>query len=725
MRTTVSVLIAAAVGAACGRGEPGPGHRRMVTTLAELARQGAPDNPYFGTGRLQKLHQELEQRGAAAPWRLLLGTAEQELNQGNTRRAIELLTRAHESLRRGEARGDVAAEVGIPFHLGVAWMRLGETENCCARPTAETCILPIRGGGQHTQPEGSRHAIECFTEVLRATPPTDYWHFAAMWLLNVAHMTLGSWPDGVPEPWRMPADVLQPKSDFPRFRNVAADVGLDTFGTAGGALVDDFDGDDWPDVIVSDWAPDGPMHFFHNDQHGGFEERSARAGLPGITGGLNLVHADYDDDGDLDVLVLRGGWWFASGQLPCSLLQNRGDGSFEDVTFAAGLGERREPTQTAAFADFDRDGDLDLYIGGESSERCRCSNHLYRNEGDGTFTDVTAAAGVANERYCKGVTWGDFDGDGWPDLYVSNIGGDNRLYHNRGDGTFVDVAAKAGVTGPRMSFPTWFWDFDNDGAEDLFVAHYQTGVAHIASFLKGGPLPFERLRLYRGDGKGGFRDVAVDAGMSWPCMPMGSNFGDLDNDGWLDCYLGTGNPDYANLMPNVMFRNVGGTRFENVTFAGGFGHLQKGHGVVFADLDQDGDQDVFETMGGAYPGDAFRNVLFENPGFGNRWLTVHSIGTASPRCAIGARLCVTIREAGGTRRVFRTVNSGGSFGGNPLRQTLGLGAATAIERLEITWPRTGTVQTWQALPLDTTIRVREGEPGFEVVTTQPTRFRRR
>ncbi len=706
--------------AACGRPDS---HTRMVALLDELAAKTEVDNEFFGRRKLEAARAHLARAGENAPWHLRWRTGLAELEQGNERAAIDVLAATREALMTGAIAGDHAAKIGVSFHLGVAWLRLGETENCCANPTHETCILPILGSGQHAQREGSERAAEFFLEVLRNTEPTDYWHYAAMWLLNVAHMTLGTFPDGVPEAHRLPAKAFAPESDFPRLVNIAPAVGLDTDGTAGGVAIDDFDGDEYLDVIVSDWAPRAQVRFFRNQRDGTFADRTEAAGLTGITGGLNLTHADFDNDGDLDVLVLRGGWWFESGRLPCSLLQNRGDGYFTDVTLAVGLGERREPTQTAGFADYDLDGDLDLYVGGECSDRVRCSNHLYRNDG-GTFTDVTTAAGVANERYCKGVTWGDCDNDRWPDLYVSNIGGDNRLYHNGGDGTFTDVAASAGVTKPLKSFPTWFWDFDNDGALDLFVANYDTGSGHIASHLLGGALRYEQARLYRGDGKGGFRDVAADAGMQWPCMPMGCNFGDVDNDGWLDMYLGTGDPQYASLMPNLLFRNLGGTRLQNVTMASGTGHLQKGHGVAFADLDHDGDQDLFEVMGGAFPGDAFRNVLFENPGFGNHWLTVRVVGVQSARCAIGARLCVTVREGGASRRVYRHVDSGGSFGGNPLRQTLGLGKAERIERLEVFWPKTGTTQVIDGAPMDAVIRVVEGKPGCERIDVRATPFRR-
>ena len=169
-------------------------------------------------------------------------------------------------------------------------------------------------------------------------------------------------------------------------------------------------------------------------------------------------------------------------------------------------------------------------------------------------------------------------------------------------------------------------------------------------------------------------------------------------------------------MPNLMYRNRDGRGFSNVTYAGGFGHLQKGHGIAFADLDHDGDQDVFEQMGGAFPGDRFGNALYENPGFGNRWITVELRGVRSNRSAIGARIrAVVIDDTGGRRSIYRHVNSGGSFGGNPLRQTLGLGRASRLERLEVFWPATGLTQTFADVPLDGIIRIVEGEASYSTL----------
>ena len=215
------------------------------------------------------------------------------------------------------------------------------------------------------------------------------------------------------------------------------------------------------------------------------------------------------------------------------------------------------------------------------------------------------------------------------------------------------------------------------------------------------------LYLNRG---GKFEDVAAAAGLDGAYLPMGASFGDIDNDGFLDIYLATGDPGYETLMPNVMLRNGGGVRFQDVTTAGGFGHLQKGHGICFADLDHDGDQDLYHQLGGFFPGDRFHNALFLNPGNANRWLCVELQGTGSNRGGIGARIVVTVETPGGRRRIHRAHGSVSSFGGSPLgRQEIGLGDATAIERLEVSWPRTGERSIFEDVPTDASVRVVEGQ----------------
>ncbi len=199
---------------------------------------------------------------------------------------------------------------------------------------------------------------------------------------------------------------------------------------------------------------------------------------------------------------------------------------------------------------------------------------------------------------------------------------------------------------------------------------------------------------------------------------MGSNFGDLDNDGFLDFYLGTGFPPYHSLMPNVMYWNRGGQSFRDVSTAGGFAHLQKGHAVIFADFDHDGDQDIFEQMGGFFAGDKFGDALYENPGFGNHWITVELLGVESNRSAIGTRIRVQVREDGQTRTIYKHVNSGGTFGANPLRQTMGLGKADGIESLEVFWPASSRTQTFRNVPLDRFIQVVETADRFSILSLE-------
>jgi len=232
-------------------------------------------------------------------------------------------------------------------------------------------------------------------------------------------------------------------------------------------------------------------------------------------------------------------------------------------------------------------------------------------------------------------------------------------------------------------------------------------VGEVAADYIGLPHEGTQPKLYRNNRDGTFADVTKAAGLNHVLLTMGCNFGDLDNDGWLDFYLGTGEPSLGAIMPNRMFRNADGKFFQDVTTAGGFGHLQKGHGVGFADLDHDGDEDVFIVLGGAYPGDRARSALFLNPGNKNHWIKIKLEGTHSNRAAIGARIKVSVATPNGPRSIYKSVNSGGSFGSSPLRQQIGLGNATAISSVEILWPASGVRQNLTGFALDRAYRIRE------------------
>lgn len=282
---------------------------------------------------------------------------------------------------------------------------------------------------------------------------------------------------------------------------------------------------------------------------------------------------------------------------------------------------------------------------------------------------------------------------------------------------FTDVAKQAGVSGGHpLNFAPWFFDYDNDGWLDLFVAGYHAKLDDMMHDARGEPHSAALSRLFRNNHDGTFTDVASHVGLDHAWLPMGANFGDVDNDGWLDIYLATGDPRFEMLVPNVLLRSEAGQRFEDITFSAGLGHLQKGHGVAFADFDDDGDQDLYNQLGGFYPDDKFRNALFLNPGTpGHGFISLELTGTKSNRDAIGARITLVLElPGGGTREIHRAAGSVSSFGGSPLRQEIGLGNATGIRSLTVRWPA-GTVETFSNVPRNTAQRIKEGSGQLEQI----------
>jgi hypothetical protein len=641
--------------------------------------------------------------------------AKEMLYAGDSESAIRQLEEVRRRWQRSGETMPAAEQKDLGAWLAIAYLRLGEQENCAMVHGRRACLFPLRRSAVQQMPRGAEGAVRELTALLDADP-----HDAqSQWLLNVAYMQLGRYPRDVPKAWLIPAGRFASEAPLPEFPEVAASEGLDIASHAGGVLVEDFDGDGLLDVMVTSSGPLDQMHLFHNNGNGTFTAATRRSGLMGETGGLNLVLTDYNNDGHPDVLVLRGGWWGKQGCYPMSLLRNNGDGTFTDATVEAGL-LSAHPTNTAAWADFDNDGWLDLFVGHESAAADPHPSQLFHNNHDGTFTEIGAASGLANLGFVKGVAWGDFNNDGRPDLYVSVMYGKNRLFRNDGARApahieagwkFTDVTARAGVDHQSNSFATWFFDYDNDGWPDLFVAGYSLdSSADVGAFEEGKPVHAELPRLYRNNRDGTFTDVTPAVHLDRTILTMGANFGDLNNDGFLDIYLGTGDSTYQALLPNRMFLNAAGKDFQDVTTAGDFGHLQKGHGIAFADLHRTGFEDVFEEMGGAQPGDSFQAALYRNPGNGNHWITLRLEGVHSNRAAFGARIDVEIHEPhAAPRHIFRTVGYGSSFGGNPLEQHIGIGAATRVERITVTWPTSHITDRIANIQADRRYTLREGD----------------
>jgi len=608
--------------------------------------------------------------------------------------------------------------------LGIVSLRRGEVENCLECVGPSSCIFPIVREAVHRNQAGSRDAVRWFTAYLQESPRD----IRIIWLLNIAYMTLGEYPEKVPPRYLIPAELFRSKVDVGHFENVATRAGLTSRGPnlAGGSIFDDFNGDGLPDLFTTSLDADLGASLFINRGDGTFDDRSAFAGLGDQVYALNVTRADFDNDGNLDVLLLRGGW-----ETPArlSLLKNQGNGKFEDVTLTAGLTEPIA-TESAAWGDYDDDGLVDLFVCGEflapgvaesttptmpSDPRNYC--RLYHNEGNGKFRNVAVAAGVTNGRCAKGSAWGDYDQDGRLDLFVSNMGQMCRLYHNEGGGNFVDVAPKLGVTGTAYSFACWFWDYDNDGHLDLYVNDYRAKIAEVLASVMGAKLEgSSRPRLYHNLGSGNFEDVTRNVGLDRAMAPMGANFGDIDNDGFLDIYLGTGDMSYEGLDVKIMFKNIEGRFFEDVTASSGTGHLQKGHGVSFADFDNDGDLDLFVELGGATPGDQGYNALFRNPGHGHHWLKVKLVGTKTNRAALGSRIRLDRKGVdGSTASIYRTVGNNSSFGGNSLVESFGLLDAAQVTQLTVFWPTSKSIQKFRDLKIDQTVEITEGSETLRVI----------
>jgi VCBS repeat protein/ASPIC/UnbV protein len=608
----------------------------------------------------------------------------------------------------------------IQRDLAVAYLRLGERKNCVYNHNGESCIYPIANKGVHTIKQGAEKAIALYKKLLQDNPND----FESRWLLNLAYMATGGYPYEVPPSLLLNLATTDTSCTVKPFTDMADRLGLNIKNQAGGSIVDDFNNDGYVDIVTSSWSLHEGMHYFVNNGNGTFRDMSAAAGINELTGGLNLQQTDYNNDGWKDIFVLRGAWRGLYGREPNSLLRNNGDGTFTDVTKKAGL-LSFHPTQTATWADFNNDGWLDVFIGNET----RSGNDInpcefYLNNRNGAFTEIAMNAGCNLTEFIKGVTSGDYNNDGWMDIFVSTLNGKKILLKNEGlaNGAlhFKDVSFNAGLTNNLSgTFTTWFWDYDNDGWLDILVSGYEftkslSWYAALEALHK--PLGGSgHIFLYRNKHDGTFEDASEKTGLNNIAFSMGGNFGDIDNDGWPDFYLGTGNPQYTSLVPNKMFKNVNGNHFADITIPARVGNLQKGHGVSFVDLDNDGDQDIYIDMGGAYVGDGYENALYVNPGQNNNHqLTISLEGNQCNRAAIGARIKVTFTDNGVKRAVFREVNSGGSFGANPLRQHIGIGQAASVDEIEIQWPGNSSTQVIKHVPIEAIINIKQNEPAYTI-----------
>ena len=530
-----------------------------------------------------------------------------------------------------------------------------------------------------------------------------------------------------------------------QFDNAAAAAGIDFTHVSGasparhlyeimsgGGLFLDYDNDGWQDVLVVDGgslidpavARRARHRLFRNRGNGTFEDVTARSGLTHSEYGMGGCAADYDNDGWIDVYVTNVG--------ANTLFRNAGGGKpaagvFTDVTRAAGVGGAPVFSSSCAWTDLDRDGDVDLFVVnyvdarvdnqvfcGDTSKEFRVYCHplnfaplrsvLYRNNGNGTFADISREAGVFDQRgNGLGVVAGDYDDDGWPDLFVANDTTPNFLYHNEQGKRFTEAALRAGVSVasdgmPRAGMGTDFGDFDGDGRLDVFVTNHE----------------FEGHTLFHNLGSGLFEDVTFKTGVGPATLPFvgfGTLFFDADNDGDLDLAGVNGHvmnspghvrPGAKEAQRRVLLRNDAG-RFRDVAAASGAGFAAErvGRALAAADIDNDGDLDLLAVNNNG-PADLLRN----GGAPGSTAVVVRLVGTASNRSAVGARLRATV----GTAMQVREVKAGSSYlAQHDLRVLFGLGAAKQIDRLEIRWPNSPMLEVLTGIPAGQIVTVTEGK----------------
>ena len=691
-------------------------NKQMIRLIAAIDEsESTPRNPYASEARLiyyDSLRNKAEQLRETATASYAIGNTLLEL--GREEKAIEVFDKLLQSIppEYNDHRNMIMK------NLAISCLRLGERTNCIYNHTGESCIFPIANKGIHVNKQGAEKAIELYETLLKY----DATDLESRWLLNIAYMAIGEYPAKVPAPYLIKLPTADSAYQVKPFTDVAANIGINVKNMAGGSIIEDFNNDGYPDIITSGWGLQEGMHYFINNKNGAFNDVSAASGLKDFTGGLNMMQTDYNNDGLKDIFVLRGAWKGKYGKEPNSLMKNNGDGSFTDVTHEAGL-LSLYPTQTATWADFNNDGWLDVFIGNETGPDMEINPcELYMNNKNGTFTLSSTKANCNVIAFVKGVTSGDYNNDGFADLFISTLDGKKMLLKNdgpvQGVPRFSDVSQQAGLgNNTARTFTTWFWDYDNDGWLDILVCGYEFhkslswyAAAEALNMPTGNS---GKIFLFRNNHNGTFEEVSEKAGLNNIAFAMGGNFGDIDNDGYADFYLGTGNPQYTSLVPNKLFRNIQGNRFVDITTSARVGNLQKGHGVSFVDIDNDGDHDIYIDMGGAYVGDAYENSLYLNPGQNqNHYINLSLEGVNANKAAIGAKIKVTINDKGVTRSIYRDLNSGGSFGANPLMQHIGIGEATAVEQIEIIWPGNNVKQQFSHLPINTNIKIKEGDQQF-------------
>ena len=526
------------------------------------------------------------------------------------------------------------------------------------------------------------------------------------WMLKLCLDQLGAAAPKLPDAYLFPSAKIHANASLNlEFKDIAPDLGINRFDGNGTASWGDYDGDGKPDLFL---AGSGTFMSVFRNEGSKFRDVTAETGLDHVPSGYSLNLIDYDNDGKLDLYISYNGW---NGPMPNRLYHNTG-GRFEDVSKRSGADDAGSGF-VSVWGDLDNDGYLDFVVA-NGVLKDGSVPRIYRNNRDGTFSQVSGVK--ESPAYgAIGVALGDYDKDGDLDILINGLNNaPNRLYRNDGSWKFTEVARAVGLDQPpHNGFVCFFTDFNNDGWPDILSVSLAPWDA-VVEGLKGAFAPASKQaihtdanRLFRNNGNGTFTDVTWESKLYFPTGSMGAGVADLDNDGFTDIYIGTGDPQLTRLEPNRVFHNNGDATFTDVTSIAGFARPgNKGHGVAFIDIDDDGDIDVYAQLGGHYQGDHAYNAFYKNlKGNRNHWLEVDLTGVKSNRFAVGAQLTV---KAGGST-VYREVKGSEGFGAtSQYRQHFGLGSKTKVDTLEIRWP-SGIQQSFPEIEANRIVAIKEGE----------------
>jgi tetratricopeptide (TPR) repeat protein len=657
--------------------------QKMVEILHEAAMNAVADKYYFLSSERVKAYQVVEDSVYGEnKIQYLFNFATELVYSGNYEEARKKLGQLMEFLNYDES--DISTE-NRPIHILIALSHIFEA---LEKVGEEKLWDAFHLNADHSFEGSSKTDIQKSLEIFEKLHLSFNEDLYLEWMIQLISSLEGKHAP-------LPPDLSKGQNQIElHFNNESTRKGLIGKGLIGGISMEDFNRDGNLDIIHGSIGFDSPLYYFEGNKDGTFSYKSKEAQLEGLIGGISIIHGDFNNDGFSDVFVSRGGTLSASGNQPNSLLKNNGDGTFTDVTSSAGILDFF-PSNHAHFVDFNNDGYLDIFVANESLTKYFRNAHpsrLYENKGDGTFEEVSVKYGLSVSELVMGSAWLDVNNDGLLDLYLSIEGASNRLFLNNGtlkdEGeiwSFEEVPDAAGASDPVFSNKCVAVDVNQDGFEDLLVFPkvQQTSLAYYANHLNQNAHDYASPRLFINDGEGRFEDQSSLWGLNYNLMGQGVGVGDLDNNGYPDFYVGTGSSNIETMVPNVILQNSGVNLKPN-NHAGSVGFLGNSYSILFADTDQDGKLDILATKGGYFGFEKHAPVILKNETENNyAWVQVRLQGKSANYQGIGAKIeIITQSEDGSINKQHQRVCTQST----PAIAHFGLGDATAITEIIVRWP---------------------------------------